>query len=134
MKAQFGTFDESSYEGNPLLCGAPLQNYYCSEEESPSQPMPNDEQEDDGFIDMNVFYVSFGVCYIIVVLAIAEALYINPLWRRRTGTKTNLSSPMSSKPVELCYANKKAFPFCDPIFYDPFGVVKALRIHVLLME
>ncbi|KAG6774962.1 hypothetical protein POTOM_018380 [Populus tomentosa] len=97
MKAQFGTFDERSYEGNPLLCGAPLQNYYCSEEESPSQPVPNDEQEDDGFINMNVFYVSFG-------------------------------------PVELCYANKKAFPFCDPILYDPFGVVKALRIHVLLME
>jgi hypothetical protein len=26
------------------------------------------------------------------------------LW---TGTKTNFSSPISSKPVELCYANKK---------------------------
>jgi hypothetical protein len=83
MKAQFRTFNESSYEGNPLLYGAPLQNYYCSEEESPSQPMPNDEQEDDGFIDMDVLYVSFGVCYIILVLAIAEALYINPLWRHR---------------------------------------------------
>jgi hypothetical protein len=52
----------------------------------------------------------------------------------RTGTKANLSSPISSKPIELCYANKKAFPFCDPIFCDPIGVVKALRIHVLLME
>ncbi|XP_011039081.1 PREDICTED: uncharacterized protein LOC105135748 [Populus euphratica] len=82
MKAQFWTFDESSYEGNPLLCG-PLLQKKCGEEESPSQPMPNDEREDDGFIDMYVFRVTFGVCCIIVVLTIAAVLYINPPWRRR---------------------------------------------------
>ncbi|KAI5593614.1 hypothetical protein BDE02_03G025300 [Populus trichocarpa] len=81
-KNQFGTFDESCYEGNPFLCGPPLQNNY-SEEAVPSQPVPNDEQGDDGFIDMEFFYISFGVCYTVVVMTIATVLYINPYWRRR---------------------------------------------------
>nr|XP_034909789.1 receptor-like protein 15 [Populus alba] len=58
-KYQFGTFDESCYEGNPFLCGPPLRNN-CSEEAVLSQPVPNDEQEDDGFIDMEFFYISFN--------------------------------------------------------------------------
>jgi len=81
-KYQFGTFDENCYEGNPFLCGPPLGNN-CSEEAVPSQPVPNDEQGDDGFIDMEFFYFSFGVCYIVVVMTIATVLYINPYWRRR---------------------------------------------------
>jgi hypothetical protein len=80
-KFQFGTFDESCYEGNPFLCGPPLRNN-CSEE-AVSQLVPNDEQGDDGFIDMDLFYISFGVCYTIVVMTIATVLYINPYWRRR---------------------------------------------------
>eukprot|EP00258_Populus_trichocarpa_P037410 XP_024453429.1 receptor-like protein 13 isoform X3 [Populus trichocarpa] len=79
---QFGTFDESCYEGNPFLCGPPLPNN-CSEKAVVSQPVPNDEQGDDGFIDMEFFYISFGVCYTVVVMTIAAVLYINPYWRRR---------------------------------------------------
>jgi len=81
-KYQFGTFDESCYEGNPFLCGPPLRNN-CSEEAVPSQPVPNDEQGDDGFIDMEFFYINFGVCYTVVVMMIVAVLYINPYWRRR---------------------------------------------------
>ncbi|KAG6780349.1 hypothetical protein POTOM_013203 [Populus tomentosa] len=58
------------------LCGPPLRNN-CSEEAVPSQPVPNDEQGDDGFIDMEFFYISFGVCYTIVVIMIATVLYIS---------------------------------------------------------
>ncbi|XP_073265270.1 cuscuta receptor 1-like [Populus alba] len=82
MKNQFGTFDESSYKGYPLLCGPPLQNS-CDKTESPSARVPNDFNGDGGFIDMYSFYASFGVCYIIAVLTIAAVLCINPHWRRR---------------------------------------------------
>jgi len=61
MKYQFATFDESSYKGNPLLCGPPLQNS-CDKTESPSARVPNDSNGDDGLIDMDSFYASFGVC------------------------------------------------------------------------
>nr|XP_034908160.1 receptor-like protein 15 [Populus alba] len=57
----------------------------CSEESVPSQPVLDDEQGDDGFIDMEFFYISFGVCYTVVVMTIAAVLYINPYWRRQVG-------------------------------------------------
>lgn len=81
--AQFGTFDESSYRGNPFLCGWPLPRN-CTEMVSPPSKSRTsiENEESNGFMDMGVFYISFGVAYSVVLLTIAAVLYINPYWRR----------------------------------------------------
>ncbi|KAG5009918.1 hypothetical protein JHK87_018433 [Glycine soja] len=81
FKEQFSTFDESSYEGNPLLCGLPLPKS-CN---PPPIVIPNDSDTDehyDSLVDMNFFCVSFVVSYTSALLVIATALYINPYWRQ----------------------------------------------------
>ncbi|GLT73517.1 hypothetical protein SLA2020_453680 [Shorea laevis] len=77
QKAQFATFDGSSYEGNPLLCGAPLR-ISCTKIESPSI-LTN---VTNGLIDISVFCWSFVVTYAAMLVIIAVVLYINPYWRQ----------------------------------------------------
>ncbi|TYJ21261.1 hypothetical protein E1A91_A08G053100v1 [Gossypium mustelinum] len=82
-KAQFGTFDESSYVGNHFLCGPPLHEN-CIAIDSPSITAPNtsNEEEENGVIDKYVFWVTFFVSYVILLLVIVLILYINPYWRQ----------------------------------------------------
>ncbi|CAJ1803200.1 unnamed protein product [Sphenostylis stenocarpa] len=78
---QFSTFDESSYEGNPFLCGPPLPKS-CNPA-STVIPKDSDTDKDDGsLVDMYAFCVSFVVAYTLALLATAAALYINPYWRQ----------------------------------------------------
>jgi Leucine-rich repeat (LRR) protein len=78
--AQFATFEESCYKDNPFLCGEPLTKI-CGAAML-SSPTSTNNEDDGGFMDIEVFYVSFGVQYIMVLLVICAVLYINPYWQR----------------------------------------------------
>ncbi|WRX11577.1 Leucine-rich repeat - like 10, partial [Theobroma cacao] len=73
-KGQFGTFDENSYEGNPLLYGPPLHNN-CSKTDSPPTINYIREEGEGSLLDTYVFCV-------VLLLEIFAVLYINPYWRR----------------------------------------------------
>ena len=77
-KNQFITFDESSYEWNPLLCGPPLHNGFTKMRRSSTVPVDIEGEEGDSFMDMGIFYISFVVAYITVLLEMAAVLYLKP--------------------------------------------------------
>ena len=81
-KNQFGTFDENSYEGNPLLCGATLDNDCTKIGPLSIMPVDRMEEKSEIFMDIGVFYITFAVAYITVLLGIVTVLYINPYWRK----------------------------------------------------
>uniref|UniRef100_A0A2C9UYJ4 Leucine-rich repeat-containing N-terminal plant-type domain-containing protein n=1 Tax=Manihot esculenta TaxID=3983 RepID=A0A2C9UYJ4_MANES len=76
--AQFGTFDENNYRGNPGLCGERIHKS-CKSDEAPQTPPPSAdvEEEDEGSIDMVWFYWSFSGAYVTILLVLAVILRIN---------------------------------------------------------
>ena len=85
MKAQFGTFNASSYEGNQFLCGLPLEKNCTIKDDSPPTPTKSSDVNDGKWykVDQTVFFTSFSVTYIMFCLGVITVLYINPHWRLR---------------------------------------------------
>nr|XP_043636102.1 receptor like protein 21-like [Erigeron canadensis] len=81
LTAQFGTFSSASYEGNPFLCGQPLEKQCTTTTKSPTIIVPPAEEGTEKWydIDMASFYATWSV----VMLGFAAVLYMNPYWRRR---------------------------------------------------
>ncbi|KAJ9561330.1 hypothetical protein OSB04_006490 [Centaurea solstitialis] len=81
MRGQFATFSKESYEGNPLLCGPPLEKN-CTATSSPQLTSPSSKEEDDKWYDID-FLASFFGTWVVFMLGFAGVLYVNPYWRRR---------------------------------------------------
>ncbi|KAG8643668.1 hypothetical protein MANES_11G059572v8 [Manihot esculenta] len=103
--AQFGTFDENNYRGNPGLCGERIHKS-CKSDEAPQTPPPSAdvEEEDEGSIDMVWFYWSFSGAYVTILLVLAVILRINrseePEWSA-VSTATEPAEFIQSQP-EFC--------------------------------
>ncbi|XP_037494268.1 receptor-like protein 56 isoform X2 [Jatropha curcas] len=81
-KGQFSTFDNSTYEGNPFLCGPPLEKSCGVVVEPPT--LVSDLSEEKWYeIDPVAFTASFASTYAIFLLCLFAVLYINPYWRQR---------------------------------------------------
>ncbi|KAG6663820.1 hypothetical protein CIPAW_02G049300 [Carya illinoinensis] len=85
MKAQFGTFEKSSYEGNVFLCGPPLDKSCSKGNKSNPTPTQSSNASDSKWyeIDPLVFHTSFSVSYIIFFFTVMTFLYIHPYWLQR---------------------------------------------------
>ncbi|RDX65298.1 putative inactive leucine-rich repeat receptor kinase XIAO, partial [Mucuna pruriens] len=78
---QFGTFDESSYKGNPSL----TWNNSNRGIPTPAPPPPtllHDGEKRDSAIDFTAFFWSFASSYVMVLIVLGMILWINPHWRR----------------------------------------------------
>ncbi|XP_028753045.1 receptor-like protein 15 [Neltuma alba] len=75
MKNQFSTFDPSSYEGNPFLCGPPLQHNCSSMDKPAGRNAQSYHSEEDGFRE--AFLWSFTGAFGVFFLGAVTCMYLN---------------------------------------------------------
>ena len=64
IKVQFGTFDASSYEKNPFLCGFPWEKN-CTRRDDSSPMQSSDESDENWYeLDQTIFFTCFSITYI----------------------------------------------------------------------
>lgn len=80
-KGQFGTFTANSYEGNPFLCGPPLEKNCTPNSILMTPPLSAEEKWYD--VDMVSFGASLVSTWFVLLMGFAGVLYVNPNWRRR---------------------------------------------------
>ncbi|KAJ9679573.1 hypothetical protein PVL29_021482 [Vitis rotundifolia] len=78
---QIQGFSPLSFIGNPELCGALLTDG-CGEDGKPKGPIPNnDDEEDNGRIEMKWFYLGMPWGFVVGFWAILAPLAFNRAWR-----------------------------------------------------
>ncbi|KAJ9688740.1 hypothetical protein PVL29_014407 [Vitis rotundifolia] len=79
-KFQFATFEQSSYEGNPLLCGPPLERSCTPTCAPPAVKLPVSNNRENSSWEA-IFLWSFGGSYGVAFLGIVAFLYLNSYYR-----------------------------------------------------
>ncbi|KAJ3705297.1 hypothetical protein LUZ61_009002 [Rhynchospora tenuis] len=82
-QAQFGTFDNRSYEGNPNLCGPPLSQSCFSHHDSklPSSRNEAGDNRRDESIDFLILFGSFALFFVVSFWGFMAVLYFKRTWR-----------------------------------------------------
>ncbi|XP_027343849.1 receptor-like protein 56 [Abrus precatorius] len=78
-KGQFGTFDESSYKGNPYLTWNNSNRGSTILQSPPT--LLNGGEQNKSTIDFTSFVWSFAASYVMALLVLVAILWINPHWR-----------------------------------------------------
>ncbi|KAJ4770540.1 receptor like protein 9 [Rhynchospora pubera] len=82
LKAQFGTFDNRIYEGNPNLCGPPLSKS-CFSYHDTKLPSQNKTGNDQGGESINflILFGSFALFFVVSFWGLITVLYFKSNWR-----------------------------------------------------
>ncbi|XP_078176028.1 cuscuta receptor 1-like isoform X2 [Carex rostrata] len=82
VEAQFISFDNSSYEGNPNLCGPPLSKS-CVPTLGTTQPSPNEMSDNQRYegTDFLIVFGSFSLFFVVNFWCFMGVLYFKRNWR-----------------------------------------------------